>query len=57
MESPILANLVIQKDSKKEIFSSININIPIYYRYIDDILLAIPNDQIDLVLKTFNSYH
>ena len=41
---------------EEKIFSNININIPIYYRY-DDILLAIPNNQINEILDRFNSYH
>jgi len=34
-----------------------NINIPIYYRYVADILLTMPNDQINEILNSFNSYH
>ncbi|KYN08288.1 hypothetical protein ALC62_00718, partial [Cyphomyrmex costatus] len=35
----------------------INIDIPIYYRYVDDTLLAIPQKEIKKVFDTFNSYH
>jgi len=52
----ILANLVIQ-DLEDKIFFNININILIYYRYVDDILLAVPNNQINEILDNFNSYN
>ena len=51
----MLANLVIQ-DLEDIIFSNININNPIYYRYMD-ILLAIPNNQINEIFDNFNSYY
>jgi len=54
--SSVLANLIIQ-DLKEKIFSNININILIYYRYVDDILLAVPNNQINEILNRFNTYH
>ena len=52
----ISANLVIQ-DLEDKIFFNININILIYYRYVDDILLAVPNNQINEILDNFNSYN
>jgi len=40
------------------IFSrSINTDIPFYYRYVDDIILVSPQDQIDEIFDLFNSYH
>ena len=51
--SPILANLVIH-DLEMSILSNINVNIPIYYRYIDDMLIALPKNQMYLILEVFN---
>jgi len=62
--SPILADLVIQV-LENHILSNINIDIPVYYRYVDDILfvvpdilLAVPDNQIHvyIILDKFNSY-
>ncbi|KYN26675.1 hypothetical protein ALC57_03955 [Trachymyrmex cornetzi] len=39
------------------LLSKCNFNIPIYYRYVDDIILAAPNNQIREILDLFNSYH
>ena len=54
--SPILANLVIQ-DLEMSILSNINVNIPIYYRYVDmyDMLIALSKNQMYLILEVFNS--
>jgi len=52
--SPILANLVIQ-DLKCSIFKTLTIHIPLYYRY--DIIIRAPNNHINIILCSFNSYH
>jgi len=31
--------------------------LPFYFRYVDDILLAAPNDLLENILETFNSFH
>jgi len=54
--SPILANLLIQ-DLKMSILSNINVNIPINYRYVDDILIALPKNLMYSIFEMFNSYH
>ncbi|KAG5344029.1 GTD2A protein, partial [Acromyrmex charruanus] len=28
-----------------------------YFRYVDDIVMAVPSDMIDLIMTTFNSFH
>ncbi|KYQ57410.1 Phosrestin-2 [Trachymyrmex zeteki] len=43
--------------NKLNVTDKININISIYYRYMDDILLVAPDNQIDTILDKFNSYH
>jgi len=35
----------------------LNIRISFYFRYIDDIALAVPRQNIDEILKVFNSLH
>ncbi|KAG5322113.1 MOS1T transposase, partial [Pseudoatta argentina] len=52
----VLANLVIH-DLEKNVLSNMRINISVYYRYVDDILLMIPNNQIYDILDSFKSYH
>jgi len=54
--SPIIANLVLQ-DLEEKALEKINCNIPFYYRYIDDIVLAAPIDQIKKIVNTFNEFH
>ena len=54
--SSILADLVIQ-DLEYNIFNTLTIHIPVYYRYVDDILLAVPSNQITNILNSFNAYH
>jgi len=54
--SPIVADLVMQ-DLKENILNSLNIRLPMYYRYMDDIILSAPEDEIHNILEKFNSYH
>ena len=37
-------------------FKTLTIHIPLYYRYVNDIIAA-PNDRINKILCSFNSYH
>jgi len=53
---PIIADLVMQ-DLEEHVLSSIKIKLPIYYRHIDDILLAAPEDDISDIFETFNNYY
>lgn len=54
--SPILSNLVME-DLETACLSQLPLIVPFYIRYVDDILIAIPNDSLTLVLDTFNSFH
>ncbi|KYN07988.1 hypothetical protein ALC62_01038 [Cyphomyrmex costatus] len=45
------------EDLETKILSTINVDIPIYQRYVDDILIAIPKLDIKKVFDTFNSYN
>ena len=52
--SPILADLVMN-DLEVERLSNLNLTVPFYYRYVDDILLALPEGEVDRVLEVFNA--
>jgi len=54
--SPIIANLVMQ-DLEEKTLRIINCDIPFYFRYVDDIILAAPNNKITEIVETFNNYH
>ena len=51
--SPILADVVIQDLECK----TLTIHILLYYRYVNDIIIAAPNDHINKILYSFNFYH
>jgi len=53
--SPIIADVVWQDLERK--LNSINLSLPFYYRYVDDIILAAPSNKITDILNTFNSFH
>jgi len=54
--SPIMADLVLQ-DLEEFCLQKLNISLPIYFRYVDDIILAAPREKVDLIFQIFNSYH
>jgi len=54
--SPIIANIVMD-DLKKKALNNLSIDIPFYYRYIDDIAMAVPSQKSQVVLDKFNSLH
>jgi len=54
--SPIIADLVMQ-DLEVHILNSLNYSLPIYYRYVDDILLAAQENDIQHIFNKFNNYH
>jgi len=54
--SPIIVDLVLQ-DLEKKALNSIGLQLPIYYRYVDDIILAAPENKAPHILDTFNSFH
>jgi len=54
--SPIIADLVL-RDLETRAISKLSFTLPIYFRYVDDILLAAPSDRLDYILEVFNSFH
>jgi len=54
--SPIIADIVMQ-ELETTVLSTVNFPIPIHYRYVDDILMAVPYDKIDHILNAFNNFH
>jgi len=51
--SPIIAELVLQNLEQK--FQTTTIALPLYFRYVDNILLAAPSKYFNTILQTFNS--
>jgi len=39
------------------IFKTLTIHVPFYYHYVDDIIIVVPNEYINTILSSFNSYH
>jgi len=54
--SPILADIVMQ-DLELKAIKNLDFEIPVYYRYVDDILLITPANKVDTILNVFNSIH
>jgi len=54
--SPILADIVMQ-DLELKAINELKIEFPLYYRYVDDIVLLTPDNKVEDILNTFNSIH
>jgi len=54
--SPIIADLVL-RDLETKAIDKLPFELPLYRRYVDDILLAAHFDQLGTILDTFNSFH
>ena len=54
--SPILADIVMD-DLETQCLRSLQFDVSVYYRYVDDIFAVIPRTEIDTILTTFNRYH
>ncbi|XP_011705916.1 PREDICTED: uncharacterized protein LOC105461126 [Wasmannia auropunctata] len=54
--SPVIAELVM-RDLENKALGAINLELPFYYRYVDDIILAAPSTCISKILDVFNSLH
>jgi len=54
--SPILADIILQ-DIEEAALDRIPAKLPFYIRYVDDILLAAPDNLLNVILKIFNSFH
>ena len=54
--SPIIADLVMQ-DLELTILNSLDISVPLYFRYVDDIIMCIPEKYVTIITDKFNNYH
>lgn len=54
--SPIISDVVLQ-DLETKAISRLPVNIPFYYRYVDDIVMAIPMCFFQTIFKIFNAFH
>ena len=53
--SPIAADIVTD-DLEEKCIDSLPFQVPYYFRCVDDILTAVPVNEIDTIKKTFNIY-
>jgi len=53
--SPIIADIVMD-DLEKKALGNLNLDIPFYCLYVDDIAMAVPKDS-QFILETFNLLH
>ncbi len=54
--SPVCSDLVMQ-DLQDQCIKKLPFKLPFYKRYVDDIITSIPNNQEQVILDIFNSYH
>ena len=54
--SPIIADITLQ-DLEIRAIETLPFELPFYFRYVDDVVLAVPSHSLDTVLNTFNSLH
>lgn len=54
--SPILANMVMD-DLESRCLEALDFEIPVFYRYVDDIFAIVPKTKLGIILKVFNDYH
>lgn len=54
--SPVVANIVLE-ELEEQCLKKCTFEIPFYKRYMDDIVTAIPSNELNNVLNVFNSYH
>lgn len=40
-----------------DIMNQVDFNIPFLFKYVDDLLLAIPEDKSEVIMHIFNNYH
>ena len=56
--APVLANIILTEFEKVVVMPLMESgNLKFYGRYVDDTLVLIKEDQIDKILKGFNSFH
>lgn len=54
--SPVIADMVLH-DMESLAIENLTYPLPLYYRYVDDILLAAPKDSLNDLLDRFNTLH
>ena len=54
--SPIAADIVMD-DLETNCISTLLFQLPFHFRYVDDIVTAVPANQIDIIKNSFNSYN
>src|SRR5436190_7280107 len=54
--TPIIADIVMQ-DVENMALEILGINLPFFFRYVDDIACAVPNSHVEHILEIFNSIH
>jgi len=54
--SPIIADLVL-RDIENRAINILNVPLPIYFGYVNDIVLAAPSDFVNNIVNIFNSFH
>lgn len=54
--SPIIADITLYH-IESHIIENLNFHLPLYIRYVDDILLLLPSEQIDNILTLFSNYN
>ncbi|XP_025266911.1 uncharacterized protein LOC112638816 [Camponotus floridanus] len=54
--SPILADIMMD-DLETHCLSLLDFNVPVYYRYVDDIFTIVPRSKVEMIKSTFNNYH
>ena len=54
--SPIIADITLQ-DLESRAIGTLSFEPPFYFRYVDDVVLAVPSNSSNTVLNTFNSLH
>ena len=56
--APVLANIILTEFEKLLVMPLLESGILIFYcRYVDDMLVLVKEDQIEKILKVFNSFH
>ena len=50
-----LTPLVVMDDLEKEKLANLDLEVPVYLRYVDDILIVAPSTQVDRILQIFNA--
>jgi len=54
--SPVVADLILQR-FESSILNDLTYKPTFYHRYVDDIALSVPFDQLNGLLAKFNSFH